>query len=489
VAERWTGIPAGWEAVIGLEVHTQLRTRSKLFSPAPVAFGAEPNTRTSEIDLGLPGVLPVLNARAVELAVRLALALGCRVHEESVFARKHYFYPDLPKGYQISQYEQPFATGGAVPIELDGVEKGVPLARIHMEEDAGKLIHDDAVTGARVSHVDLNRAGVPLVEIVSEPALRTPAEAGAYLRSLRAIVRWLGVGDADMEKGQMRCDGNVSVRRAGDPKLGTKIELKNLNSVRFIEKALAYEIARQIEVLEGGGRLEQETRGWDERAERTRPQRSKETAADYRYFPDPDLGPLRLDPAQIERWRAALPELPLARARRFEKAFGLPGADARQLVEDRALADLLEETVRLGAAPKTAANWILRDVLEIAAGRPGGVGDTALRPAHLAELLELLAAGKLTAASARQVLAAVATSGAAPAEVMRARGLEAVSDAGELGAVLEQVLAANPEPLAKLRAGDARLGNFFVGQVMRATGGKADPAVVRRLLEARLRAP
>ncbi len=485
---RPASIPAGWEAVIGLEVHAQLRTRSKLFSPAPVAFGAEPNTRTCEIDLGMPGVLPVLNARAVELAVRLALALGCRVHAESVFARKHYFYPDLPKGYQISQYEQPFATGGAVPIELDGAEKGVPLVRIHMEEDAGKLIHDDAVTGGGVSHVDLNRAGVPLVEIVTEPALRTPAEAGAYLRSLRAIVRWLEVGDADMEKGQLRCDANVSVRRAGDPKLGTKIELKNLNSVRFVEKALGYEIARQIEALESGGALAQETRGWDERAERTFLQRSKETAADYRYFPDPDLGPLRLDPAQIERWRAALPELPLARARRLEKALGLPPADARQLVEERALADFLEETVRLGAAPKAAANWILRDVLEHAASRPGGLADLALRPAHLAELLALLGAGKLTAASARQVLGEVAGSGASPAGVMRARGLEAVSDAGELESVLERVLAENPDPLAKLRAGDAKLGNFFVGQVMRATGGKADPAVVRRLLEARLRA-
>ncbi len=474
--------------MIGLEVHTQLRTRSKLFSPAPVVFGAEPNTRTSEIDLGLPGVLPVPNAHAVELAVRLALALGCRVHPESIFARKHYFYPDLPKGYQISQYEEPFATGGAVPIEQDGVEKGVPLVRIHLEEDAGKLIHDDAVTGAGVSHVDLNRAGVPLVEIVSEPALRTPAEAGAYLRSLRAIVRWLEVGDADMEKGQLRCDGNVSVRRVGDPKLGTKVELKNLNSVRGIEKALAYEIARQIEVLEGGGRLHQETRGWDERAERTRPQRSKENAADYRYFPDPDLGPLRLDLEQIERWRAALPELPAARARRFEQAFELPGADARQLTDERALADFLEETVRLGAAPKAAANWILRDVLERVRGRAGGVLATALEPAHLAELLSLCAAGKLTTASARQVLAEVARSGARPADVMRARGLEALSDAGELTALLESVLAANPEPLAKLRAGEAKLSNFFVGQVMRATGGKADPAVVRALLEARLRA-
>ncbi len=484
--ERDRVIPRGWEAVIGLEVHAQLRTRSKLFSRAPVAFGAEPNTRTSEVDLGLPGVLPVVNAQAVELAVRLGAALGCRLHAESLFARKHYFYPDLPKGYQISQYEEPFASGGAVPLVLEGVEKSIPLVRIHIEEDAGKLIHDDAVTGAGVSHVDLNRAGVPLVEIVSEPALRTPEEAGAYLRSLRGILRWLEVSDGDMEKGQLRCDANVSVRRAGVAELGTKVELKNLNSVRFVEKALAYEIRRQVDALEEGRALRQETRGWDERAERTRPQRSKESAADYRYFPDPDLGPLRLEPAWIESIRAGLPELPLARARRFQSALGLSAYDAGLLCEERSLADFYEATLRLHERPKAVANWVLRDVLELVAGQRGGVAATRLTPEHLAGLLDLVAAGSLTQASAREALAESAASGASPSEVMRARGLEAVSDRGELEAIVDRVLAAHPEQQAKLRAGDAKLWNFFVGQVMRETRGKGNPTVVREILVRKL---
>jgi aspartyl-tRNA(Asn)/glutamyl-tRNA(Gln) amidotransferase subunit B len=482
------GAHAGWEAVIGLEVHAQLRTRAKLFSSAPNAFGAEPNTQTTEVDLGMPGVLPVLNRAAVELAVRAALALGCDVRTLSLFARKHYFYPDLPKGYQISQYEEPLAIGGSVPMRLDGVERAVPLQRIHMEEDAGKLIHDDAVTGGGASHVDLNRAGVPLIEIVSEPALYTPREAAAYLRTLRAILRYLEVSEGDMEKGHLRCDANVSVRRAGAARLGTRVEIKNLNSFRFLERAIAHEIARQVERLEEGGAVAQETRLWNERAGETRPMRSKEYASDYRYFPDPDLVPLRLDPAWIEAQRAALPELPHRRRARYEQEHGLPAADAERLAEDRPLADFFEATLALHPRAKVVANWLLQSVLPLLAERGAALGELALTPARLAELLELVESGTLTAANAREVLAETAASGAAPGEIARARGLETVSDDAALQALAREVVAAHPAQAARCRAGDAKLANFLVGQIMKAARGKANPAAVRAALERELAA-
>jgi aspartyl-tRNA(Asn)/glutamyl-tRNA(Gln) amidotransferase subunit B len=480
-------MPKGWEAVIGLEVHAQLKTESKLFSSAPHAFGAAPNTQTTEVDIGLPGVLPVLNEKAVELAVRLALGLGATVHPVSVFARKHYFYPDLPKGYQISQYEEPYCTDGAVPIELDGEARAIPLTRIHMEEDAAKNIHDDAVTGGGVTHVDLNRAGAPLVEIVSTPNMHSPEEAGAYLRSLRQILRYLEVSDADMEKGQFRCDANVSVRRVGDTKLGTRTELKNLNSFRFVERAIASEIRRQVELIEGGGKVLQQTMHWDDRSGVATPMRTKEQADDYRYFPDPDLPPLRVEPAQLERIRASLPELPHVRRARYVESFGLPSYDAAVLTEDRDVSEFFEAALRLHGQPKAVSNWIMRDVLATMTETGKALRGLPLSPEHLVELLKLVDAGRITAGSAREVFAEMATSGDRPEAIMRARGLEAVSDSGELERLARTVIDANAGQVAKYRAGEAKLLNFFVGQVMKASGGKADPAALREIMTRLLR--
>jgi aspartyl-tRNA(Asn)/glutamyl-tRNA(Gln) amidotransferase subunit B len=475
-------IPSGWEAVIGLEVHAQLKTQTKLFSSAPHAFGAGPNTQTTEVDLGLPGVLPVLNAHAVELAVRAALGLGCKLQPVSTFARKHYFYPDLPKGYQISQYDEPFAKGGAVPLEDGGAPRAIGLTRIHMEEDAAKNVHDDAVTGGGVTHVDLNRAGAPLIEIVSEPELHTPEEAGAYLRSLRQVLRYLDVSDADMEKGQFRCDANVSVRRVGEPKLGTRTELKNLNSFRFVERAIAHEIERQVELIEAGGKVIQQTLHWDDRAGKSSPMRTKEHANDYRYFPDPDLPPLLLDEAFLAAQRARLPELPQARRARYREQLGLPPYDAQVLTEDRDVAAFFEAAVALCGQPKTVSNWVMRDVLGAATELGKPLAELPLTPEHLVELLRLVDAGRITAGSAREVFAEMARSGERPEAIVRARGLEAVSDAGELEGHARAVIAANAGQVAKYRAGETKLLNFFVGQVMKATGGKADPARLREIL-------
>ncbi|MCP4005733.1 MAG: Asp-tRNA(Asn)/Glu-tRNA(Gln) amidotransferase subunit GatB [bacterium] len=472
----------GWEAVIGLEVHAQLKTSAKLFSSAPHAFGAEPNTQTTEVDLGMPGVLPVLNEKAVELAVRAALGLGCEIQPFSVFARKHYFYPDLPKGYQISQYEQPYSLGGAVPIELDGEAGSIALTRIHMEEDAAKSIHDDAITGGGVTHVNLNRAGTPLIEIVSEPDIRTSKEAGAYLRSLRSILRYLDVSFADMEKGQFRCDANVSVRRKGETRLGTKVELKNINSFKFVEKAIDYEIERQIEVIEDGGEIVQETRNWDDRAGESRPQRSKENADDYRYFPDPDLPPLKIDPEFLAEQKLLLPELPHVKRARYASEFGLSAQDAALLTEDREVAEFFEQTAALHSDAKSLANWLIRSLLSLLSEKGGELNELALTPRHMADLLKLIDEGKLTAASAREVFAETAQTGAAPEAVMEARGLEAVSDSGELEALARGVIEANPKQAEQFRAGEAKLLNFFLGKIMKESQGKADPAAVREIL-------
>jgi aspartyl-tRNA(Asn)/glutamyl-tRNA(Gln) amidotransferase subunit B len=471
-----------WESVIGLEVHAQLRTRSKLFSSAPNAFGAEPNTQTTEVDLGMPGVLPVLNEAAIELALRAGIALGCKIRAVSRFARKHYFYPDLPKGYQISQYEEPYAQGGAVPIEVEGELREIPLTRIHMEEDAGKSIHDDAITGMDASHVDLNRAGVPLIEIVSEPALRSPVEAGAYLRSLRSILRYLQVTDGDMEKGQLRCDANVSVRRRGEARLGTKVELKNLNSFRYLERAIEYEIGRQIGVLEQGGQLVQETRHWDERAGVSRSSRSKEQAADYRYFPDPDLVPLQVSEAKVAELAKQLPELPHRRRERYRRELGLADGIAQMLSEEREIAELFEGTLALYPQPVALANWIARSVLEIVRETGLGVAQLRLEPKGFAELLGLVDARRVTAASARKILAEMAHSGRSPVEIMKAEGLETLADSGELDALARSVVAAHPEQCAKFRAGETRILNFLLGHVMKQSRGKADPGAAREAL-------
>ncbi|MFQ5699184.1 MAG: Asp-tRNA(Asn)/Glu-tRNA(Gln) amidotransferase subunit GatB [Myxococcota bacterium] len=472
--------------MIGLEVHAQLATRSKLFSSAPNAFGGEPNTQTNEVDLGLPGVLPVLNEGAVELAVRAALALGCQIQPVSVFARKHYFYPDLPKGYQISQYEEPFALGGGVPIWVQGAELRVPLERVHMEEDAAKSTHEGQGADGAESRVNLNRAGTPLIEIVSKPAIRAPAEAALYFRSLRSILRAVGASHADMEKGQLRCDANVSVRRGTETQLGTKVEVKNLNSFRFVERALAYEIERQVDALSEGGTISQETRLWDDAAGRTRVMRSKEYADDYRYFPDPDLIALKLEPTRVEGIRAKLPELPHQKRRRFVAELGLSEDQASTLSEDPELAALFEGTLALHPHAERVAHWIQRDVLALAGG--DGPAELKLAPQILADLLDRVAAGSLTAASGRQVLAEVVKSGADVAETVAALGLEAIAEGPELESIVREVLASNPENVAKYRGGEEKVFHFFVGQVMRRTRGRAAPDAVRRLLERWLRA-
>jgi aspartyl-tRNA(Asn)/glutamyl-tRNA(Gln) amidotransferase subunit B len=438
--------PPRYEVVIGLEVHVHLRTQSKLFSPAPVVYGAEPNHAVHEVDLGLPGVLPVLNRRAVELAVRAALAMHCRVQPGSVFARKNYFYPDLPKGYQISQYEAPLATGGWFDLPAqDGAEaRRIQLTRIHMEEDAGKSVHDASRVGAG-SCVDLNRAGVPLIEIVTEPDLRTPEEAGAFLRGLRELLRWVGVSDADMEKGQLRCDANVSLREPGAP-LGVRTECKNLNSFRFVEDALRAEIERQARLLDAGEPVQQATLQYDTGQGRTRVMRLKEDADDYRYFPDPDLIPLRISENEVEHIRAGLPELPEARRARFH-ALGLSAYEAGVL-KGRGL--------------------------EIEASR--------LEPDGLVRLMRLVEGSRVTARNARELLPELVERGGDPEVLVRERGLALVQDEAALEAAVAEALAANPEAVEGYRAGDAKVLNFLMGQVMRRTGGKADPGRVRELL-------
>jgi aspartyl-tRNA(Asn)/glutamyl-tRNA(Gln) amidotransferase subunit B len=478
-----------YEVVIGLEVHAHLRTASKLFSPAPVRYGDPPNHAVHPICLALPGVLPVLNAGAVLLAIRAALATHCRVNPVSVFARKNYFYPDLPKGYQISQYEEPIATGGwlDVPVPENGGVRvtRVRLTRIHMEEDAGKSIHDPALVGSDASHVDLNRAGVPLIEIVSEPDLRSPAEAVAYLRALRQVLRYVDVSHADMERGHFRCDANVSLRRHGASALGTRTELKNLNSFRFVEAALAAEIARQAELLDAGRAVQQATLKFDPATGRTSVMRLKENADDYRYFPDPDLVPLVIPEARIEAVRRALPELADARCARFQREYGLDERDARVLTESRALADFSEAAFRAGQDPREAARWILRDVLRALRDAGIEIEQARLAPAALAALLALVAGGRTTAQAARGLLPELVARGGDPAELVRTRGLETVSDTGLLDAAVDAVLQEHAAEVARLVAGEEKVLNFLMGQVMKRTGGKADPAAVRALIARR----
>ena len=496
-----------YEVVIGLEVHVHLRTDSKLFSPAPVRYGNPPNHDTHPIDLGLPGVLPVLNRRVVELGVRAALATHCKVHPQSIFARKNYFYPDLPKGYQISQYEDPLATGGWLEVEVSGYDAPVRvgLTRIHIEEDAGKSIHDAAIAGDAGSHVDLNRAGVPLLEIVSEPDLRSPEEAAAYLRKLRELLRWADVSDADMEKGQFRCDANLSLRRHGAPELGTRTELKNLNSFRFVEEALYAEIARQAELLDRGERVVQATMHYDPSRRTTRVMRLKENADDYRYFPDPDLLPLLIAEADIDAVRRALPELPEDRRARFERDYALSEYDALLLTESRALADFFEaaakasaqaaagsaqrgETERSRGSAKSVANWMLRDVLAQLKERDCEIDATQLTPAALAKLIALVEDGRVTAASARPLVGVLVESGGDPEALVRTRGLEAVSDSGLLESAADAAIAAHPDIVAQVCGGDAKGLNFLMGQVMKRTQGKANPKAVREILARKLEA-
>ena len=472
-----------YEVVIGLEVHCQLRTASKLFSPAPVTYGEPPNHSVHPVCLALPGVLPVLNGHAVDLAIRAGLAAHCTVHECSIFARKNYFYPDLPKGYQISQFEDPICTGGWVdiPDEEGKGTKRIALTRIHMEEDAGKSIHDAAVAGD-ATHVDLNRAGVPLLEIVSEPDLRSPAEAVAYLKTLRAILRYVDVSDADMEKGHFRCDANLSLRPKGEAELGTRTELKNLNSFRFVEEALEAEIVRQAQLLDDGGAIQQATMAYDPSTGRTRVLRLKENSDDYRYFPDPDLVPLRISAEQIEAARSSLPELADAKRRRFEQQFELSAYDASLLTESRALSEFFEAAVAAYGPAKPVANWILRDVLQALGEQEREIDQVQLTPEALASLIRLVDEGRTNAKSARGLVPDLVAEGGDPEALVRERGLEAVSDSGVLEAAVDEVLAAHPDNREKYQAGEKKVVNFLMGQVMKRTQGKADPGSVREIL-------
>jgi aspartyl-tRNA(Asn)/glutamyl-tRNA(Gln) amidotransferase subunit B len=474
-----------WETVIGLEIHAQLATRSKIFSGAATAYGAVPNAQANLIDLAYPGVLPVLNAEAVRMAVKFGLAINARVMRRSIFARKNYFYPDLPKGYQISQYELPIVCGGAVDIMLeDGTSKRIGVTRAHLEEDAGKSLHEGlgGLTG-----IDLNRAGTPLIEIVSEPDMRSAKEAVAYLKKVHTLVRYLSICDGNMQEGSFRCDANVSVRARGVEKLGTRAEIKNLNSFRFVEKAINYEVVRQIELLEGGGKIVQETRLYDSDRGETRSMRSKEEANDYRYFPDPDLLPLEIDELYIDTVAGTLPELPDQKAQRFIAEYGLSAYDAGVLTASADFADYYEVVVRdLGGHPKLAANSVMGDLSGLLNRDGLEIGDSRVDAHSLAALLKRVADDTISGKIAKDVLEAMWQDGAQADAIIETRGLQQITDESAIERAIEAVMAANPTQLAAYRSGKDKLFGFFVGQVMKATSGKANPARLNELLKKKL---
>lgn len=486
-----------YEVVIGLETHVHLRTASKLFSPAPVVYGEDANHNVHPVCLALPGVLPVINRYAVELAIRASLATHCTVHERSIFARKNYFYPDLPKGYQISQFEEPLATEGWVEIRIDDengdgedespTDKRIRLTRVHMEEDAGKSIHDDGVAGSDATLVDLNRCGVPLIEIVSEPDLRSAVEVSAYLRTLRSLLRYTEVSHADMELGQLRCDVNISLRLRGEDQYGTRTELKNLNSFRFIEEAIEAEVKRQTAILESGGEVVQATLRYDPDRRETFVMRLKEDSDDYRYFPDPDLIPLVVSAQEIERIRTAIPELAEQKCERFRREYGLSDHAATQLTQTRALANFFEAAAIAHGRPKAVANWVLRDVMQATRECEIEIDAIALTPESLASLIRLVDEGKTTANSAGALLRELVANGGDPATLVRERGLETVSDTGVIAQAVMEVLSENPENVEKFHEGDEKVINFLMGQVMRKTQGKANPASVREALSRELK--
>ncbi|PSJ18270.1 Asp-tRNA(Asn)/Glu-tRNA(Gln) amidotransferase GatCAB subunit B [Nitrosomonas supralitoralis] len=475
-----------WEIVIGLEVHAQLSTQSKIFSGASTAYGAPPNTQACVIDLALPGVLPVLNKGAVERAIKFGLSVGAKINSPSVFARKNYFYPDLPKGYQISQYELPVVQGGSIHIQADGVDKIIYLTRAHLEEDAGKSLHEDF---HGMSGIDLNRAGTPLLEIVSEPDMRSSKEAVAYAKMLHGLVRWIGICDGNMQEGSFRCDANVSVRPHGTEKLGTRCEIKNLNSFRFLEKAIDYEARRQIEILEDGGTIRQETRLYDASKDETRTMRTKEDANDYRYFPDPDLLPLEISANWIEQVRSALPELPQARRDRYISEFGLSGYDASVLTSSRETADYFEATVRqLPAQAKLCANWIMGEISGQLNKEGQEITDCPITPSQLAMLLERIADGTISGKAAKTVFESM-WSGELEKNVdaiIAAKGLKQISDESAIEKLVDQVLAANEQQVADYRNGKEKAFNSLVGLIMKAAQGKANPAQVNTILRNKL---
>src|ERR1043166_1769099 len=486
----------GWEAVIGLEIHAQLSTETKIFCGCSTRFGDEPNANTCPVCLGLPGSLPVLNWRAVELGARAALALGLRINEVSIFARKNYFYPDLPKGYQISQYDRPFSSDGQLEIMTAERDEGgharewrpmqIRITRLHLEEDAGKNVHEGLPGTDRFSYIDLNRAGTPLAEIVTEPDFSTSWQAYDYVNHVRRALQWVGASEADMEKGNLRCEANVSVRRVGEEKFGTKVELKNLNSVRFMQRAIEFEIERQTELIESGGRVTQETRLWDERAGATRVMRSKEEAHDYRYFPEPDLQPLAVSADWIEQVRRAMPELPDARRKRFAEQYQLSLEDASLLTRDRAPADFYER-VAAASNPRGAANWLKGELLrelDTAALAPDA---SPVSPEELGALVRSVEEGRISGKQGKDVLVEMFRTGKGASQVIEEQGLAQVSDAAEIEKIVTDVLASNPQQLAAYRAGKEALFGFFVCQVMKASKGKANPKVVNELLKAKLK--
>jgi aspartyl-tRNA(Asn)/glutamyl-tRNA(Gln) amidotransferase subunit B len=481
-----------WETVIGLEIHAQLATRSKIFSGSSIAYGAPPNTQANLVDLGYPGVLPVLNGEAVGMAVKFGLAIGARIAPHSVFARKNYFYPDLPKGYQISQYELPIVAGGSIEIVLDdGTRKVIGITRAHLEEDAGKSLHEGLPGYSGVSGIDLNRAGTPLVEIVSEPEMRSAKEAVAYMKKVHTLVRYLEICDGNMQEGSFRCDANVSVRRKGAQRFGTRAEIKNLNSFRFVEKAINHEVERQIGELESGGKVVQETRLYDPDKGVTRSMRSKEEANDYRYFPDPDLLPVALDEAFISSVRSSLPELPDQKAARFSSQYGLSPYDAGVLTASRELADYYEEVAReVPSEPKLAANWVMGE-LAAALNKEGveiqAVASSGKLPAaRLAGMLKRIADQTISGKIAKEVFEAMWASGASADAIIEEKGLKQITDSSAIERAIEEVMAKNPGQLADYRSGKDKLFGFFVGQVMKATQGKANPAQLNELLKRKL---
>ena len=474
-----------WETVIGLEIHAQLATRSKIFSGSATTYGAAPNAQANLVDLAYPGVLPVLNAEAVRMAVKFGLAINARVARRSVFARKNYFYPDLPKGYQISQYELPIVSGGAVDIVLeDGTERRIGITRAHLEEDAGKSLHEGL---ARLTAVDLNRAGTPLIEIVSEPHLHTAREAVAYLKKIHTLVRYLGICDGNMQEGSFRCDANVSVKPRGSEKLGTRAEIKNVNSFRYVERAINFEVARQIELIEGGGKVVQETRLYDPDRGETRSMRTKEEANDYRYFPDPDLLPLEIDQPYIDAVGATLPELPDQKAQRLMSEYGLSAYDAGVLTTSMELADYFEVVVRdLGGQPKLAANAVIGELSGLLNRDGVDISQSRISPGSLAKLLSRVVDNTISGKIAKDVLEAMWDEGREADAIIEARGLRQITDASAIEAAIDKVMAANPTQLADYRAGKEKLFGFFIGQVQKATGGKANPARLNELLKKKL---
>jgi len=480
---------AKYEAVIGLEVHVQLATRTKIFCGCATSFGAAPNSNVCPVCLGLPGALPVLNRQAVELAIEASLALHCTVNPKSIFARKNYFYPDLPKGYQISQYDQPLAEHGFVDVITDGADgaaKRIGVTRVHMEDDAGKSIHDGFKDSDRYTYVDLNRSGTPLIEIVSEPDMRSSAEAYAYLTEIKQVMQYLNVSTCDMEKGHLRCDANVSVRLRGAEKFGTKAEVKNLNSFKFLKLALDHEIGRQVALIESGGRVVQETRLYNPDTDETVSMRSKEHAHDYRYFPEPDLVPLRISDAWRDSVRARMPELPASRRKRFIEDYGLREYDAEVLTATRSMSEFFEKVVASSGDARAAANWVMGDLSALLKQTGAEIEDSPISAENLGHLIGLIAGGKLTGKLAKDIFPKMAAANEAPEAIMQREGLESISDEGALGKIIDEVIAANPKQVEQYKGGKQQVIGFLVGQVMKASRGQADPAVVKRMFKEKM---